>query len=48
MTKNVTIANILQLEAAWHRASRFGLFLAKFMRTNCYFPASGQKYDPIS
>jgi len=44
----MAMANALQLEAARHRAGRSGLFLAKFvlcMRTNWYFPASGQNSD---
>jgi len=46
--ENVTISNVLQLEAAWRRASRFGLFLDNFvlhMHTNCYFAASDQNSD---
>ena len=41
--ENVAIANALQLEAARHRTSSYGLWLAEFvlrMRTNCYFQAS--------
>jgi len=46
--ENVTIANSLQLEANRRRASRSGLFLAKFvlrMRTNCYIQAIVQNSD---
>ena len=46
--EKVAIANSLQLEAARRRASRSGLFLAKFvlhMSINCYFPASNQNSD---
>jgi len=47
-SRKVAIANALQLEAARHRASRSGLFLAKSVmrvRTNCYCPASDQISD---